>query len=259
MRARLDFTHADRIARLTLAAPKANILDAAMIAELNAACMLLAERRNLTAVVISGEGPNFSFGASVEEHLPDCIEQTLAALHRLLRRLAALPAPTIAAVRGQCLGGGFEVALACDLIIAERDARLGCPEIRLGVFPPAASVLLPVRVGVARATQLVLTGAPISGEQAFDAGLVARLADTGSLDAAVDDWLAGQFLQSSAAALRIAAHSVRGRVHEALDVPLGHAERLYLDELMKQPDAEEGIRAFLERRPARWHAGAVGT
>lgn len=256
-KARLDFIHQGRAARLTLAAPKANIVSAAMIAELESACDALSKTRNLAAIVLGSEGPHFSFGASVEEHLPEHIEQTLGSLHRLLRRLAELPAPTIAAVRGQCLGGGLELALACDLIVAEEDAQLGCPEIRLGVFPPAASVLLPVRLGVARATSFVLTGNSISGREAGAIGLAARVAAPGALDTSIDEWLDEAFLSRSPAALRLAAAAMRAEVRRALDVPLGHAERLYLDELMKEPDAVEGIRAFLARRAPRWAAAPV--
>jgi cyclohexa-1,5-dienecarbonyl-CoA hydratase len=157
-KASLDLVCDGRVARLTLRAPKANILDAVMIANLEDAVSGLEQRRDLHAIVIAADGPHFSFGASVEEHLPEKIAATLASLHGLLRRLIDLPAPTIAAIRGQCLGGGFELALACDLLIAEESAHFGCPEIKLGVFPPAASALLPARIGTARSNGLMLTG-----------------------------------------------------------------------------------------------------
>jgi benzoyl-CoA reductase subunit C len=150
-RATLALTHDDRVAVITLAAPKANVLDGEMIAAIAGHLDGLATRDDLVALVIAAEGPHFSFGASVEEHLPARIGQTLDALHQLLRKLLTTHAPTIAAVRGQCLGGGFELVLACDLVIADAEARFACPEIKLGVFPPAASVLLPVRIGGSRA------------------------------------------------------------------------------------------------------------
>src|SRR5271167_28092 len=157
-KARLEFEHDGQIARIVLDSPKANIIDQAMMAGLESAFNDLATRRDLKAIVLAGEGPNFSFGASVQEHLPEQISGTLARLHALLRRIAEAPAPTIAAVRGQCLGGGLELTLACDLILAEETAQLGCPEIQLGVFPPAASALLPARIGAGPAASLVLTG-----------------------------------------------------------------------------------------------------
>jgi len=251
-KASLEFPHGGRIARLTLRAPKANILDAPMIADLNTAVRQLHSRGDLHALVIAAEGSHFSFGASVEEHLPDRIAPTLAALHGLLRNLLDVPAPTIAAIRGQCLGGGLELALACDLLIAEEGAQLGCPEIKLGVFPPAASVLLPARIGSARAAALILTGNSISGREAQAIGLVALDVPDGELDTALETWLSSSFLPRSACGLRFAAAASRRDVIHAMDHSLPIAERLYLDRLMKNPDAVEGIRAFLEKREPRW-------
>ena len=256
-KATLEFLHGGSVARLTLRAPKANILDAAMITALDAGVRDIIERRNLHAVIITSEGPHFSFGASVEEHLPDRIRPTLAALHGLLRRLLDVPAPTIGALRGQCLGGGLELALACDLLVAEESAQLGCPEIKLGVFPPAASALLPVRIGAARAAALTLTGASIGGREAAAIGLVARVAPDGGLEASVDGWLSDAFLSRSPVGLRFAAMAIRAEARRAAVEILPGAERLYLDEMMREPDAVEGIRAFLEKRDPRWMGSAV--
>jgi len=256
-RATLEFLHGGSVARLTLRAPKANILDAAMIAALDAGVRDIIERGHLHAVILTSEGPHFSFGASVEEHLPDRIRPTLAALHGLLRRLLDVPAPTIGALRGQCLGGGLELALACDLLVAEESAQLGCPEIKLGVFPPAASALLPVRIGAARAAALTLTGASIGGLEAAAIGLVARVAPDGGLGASVEAWLSEVFLPRSPAGLRFAALASRAEARRAADEILPAAESLYLDGLMREPDAVEGIRAFLEKRDPRWMGSAV--
>jgi cyclohexa-1,5-dienecarbonyl-CoA hydratase len=237
MKARLEFAHDDRVARVILAAPKANILDRTMVEELDAHFASLESRRDLCAIVLDSVGPHFSFGASIEEHLPEQIEGALARLGALLRRVANAPAPTIATVRGQCLGGGFELVLACDLIVAEESAQFGVPEIKLGVFPPAASALLPVRIGVANASALVLTGASWSAAEALQRGLVAR----------VD---IQELLQRSPAGLRHAARAVRRQIIRALNDDLPQLDRLYLEELMREPGAADGIRAFLERKPA---------
>ena len=229
------------------------------MADLESAFESLASRRDLKAIVLIGERPNFSFGASVQEHLPEQISGTLTRLHGLLRRIAEAPAPTIAAVRGQCLGGGLELALACDLILAEETAQLGCPEIQLGVFPPAASALLPARIGAGPAASLVLTGASMSGATAAAIGLVARTAGPGQLDAVLAQWLAADFLPRSPSALRYAALAVRRPLMRALEQDLPVIERLYLQELMSEPDAAEGIRAFLEKRPPRWRQSGATT
>ncbi|MGZ5494895.1 MAG: enoyl-CoA hydratase/isomerase family protein, partial [Thermoanaerobaculia bacterium] len=231
---------------------KANILDRAMVTELDRIFEQLQAHRELRAIVIEGEGLHFSFGASVEEHLADQIEGALARLGGLLRRVAAAPAPTIAAVRGLCLGGGFELALACDLIVAEEDAQLGAPEIKLGVFPPAAAALLPVRIGAAGAASMILTGHNWTGSQALLQGLVTRIAPSGSLAPTLEGFIEECFLPRSPAALRHATRAVRRPIRHALEEELPKLERLYLDELMRESDAEEGIRAFLEHRDPSW-------
>ena len=251
-RARLELDHDDSVARITLAAPKANILDRAMIADLDRICDALGGRRRLVAIVLGAEGPSFSYGASVEEHLPGEIEAVLAELHALLGRFLELPAPTIAAIRGSCLGGGLELVLVCDLILAEEGARLGQPEIKLGVFPPAASALLPVRIGSGPASELVLTGSTWSGKRAAELGLVTRTAPDGTLDEALSAWLEREFLERSPAALAQAVKASRRALRRAVDEELPELERQYVGELMAEPDAVEGIRAFLEKRPPRW-------
>jgi cyclohexa-1,5-dienecarbonyl-CoA hydratase len=251
-RARLEFEYEERVARITLSAPKANIVDQAMMADLESAFDLIAPRRDVHAIVVSAEGPNFSFGASIQEHLPEQIADTLTRFHHLLRRMVEAPAPTIAAVRGQCLGGGFELVLACDLILAEETAQIGCPEIKLAVFPPAASAILPGRIGAGPAAGLTLTGGSLSGNAAAAAGLVTRTAAAGQLEAALADWLAADFLPRSPAALRHAVRATRRPLLRALEEELPVIERMYLQELMAEPDAVEGIRAFLEKRSPRW-------
>lgn len=247
---RFELSHGRRVANITLAAPKANILDRAMIAELDAAFAQCAEH-HLNAIVLGAEGPHFSFGASVQEHLPEHIADTLSALHGLLRSIADMPTPVIAAVSGQCLGGGFELALACDLICAEDGAQFACPEIKLGVFAPAASALLPVRIGQAAAAKLLITGQPLTAAQAANSGLVARVV-SGNLRDAVANWLEAEILPCSPSSLGFACRAARLGVRRALDEDLPRLEKLYLRELMSTPDAVEGIRAFLEKRPPHW-------
>jgi cyclohexa-1,5-dienecarbonyl-CoA hydratase len=249
---RLELTNNGQIARITLAAPKANILDKAMMLGIDAALDELAAQKNLKAIVLAGAGAHFSFGASIEEHLPDRIADTLMLLRKLLLKMAAAPAPMIAAVRGQCLGGGFELALACDLIVAEDGAQLGLPEIKLGVFPPAGAALLPVRVGSGRAAEMVLTGASWTANQAAAAGLVSKVFFSGDLETQLGAWLESDFLPRSAAALRFAAQASRRPLVRALEIDLPALERLYLDQLMGQPDAVEGVLAFLEKRLPHW-------
>ncbi|MDX1584639.1 MAG: enoyl-CoA hydratase/isomerase family protein, partial [Thermoanaerobaculia bacterium] len=240
------------VARVVLAAPKANILDREMVTALEGIFTELSSRSDLRAIVIEAEGPHFSYGASIQEHLPDQIGAALERLSNLLRKIAAAPAPTIAAVRGQCLGGGLELVLACDLIVAEENAHFGVPEIKLGVFPPAASALLPVRLGLARATEIVLTGRTWAAKESHSKELVARLAPDGSLGEELSSWIETEFVPRSPVALRFAVRAIRERVVQALEEVLPRLDRMYIEEMMPLGDAEEGIRAFLEKRPAAW-------
>ena len=147
----------DALLRVRLARPKANIVDAAMIGALHNALREHRGRHALRGVLLDAEGPHFSFGASVEEHLAERCGAMLASLHALVLAMLEFPAPILVAVRGQCLGGGLEVALAGTRIFATPDAQLGQPEMKLGVFAPAASCLLPYRVGRGAAEDLLLT------------------------------------------------------------------------------------------------------
>ena len=239
-------------AAFTFSHPKGNIVTAEIVDALRAGLDSIAENPHLKLITIEGEGPDFSFGASIPEHAPDRIGEVLPAMHGLIEDLLTAPAVTAALVRGRCLGGGFEIALACDFIFAEMEATFGLPEIALGVFPPAAAALLPLRVGYARATQAILTGESRSAENWLCFGLIELLADSGELPAAVDDWFSVHLAPRSAAALRFAASAARTGLLAHVRATLPELERLYLNDLMRTNDAAEGVAAFLDKRTPRW-------
>ena len=239
-------------AALTIHDPKGNIVTAAMVDALRAALESIAQNPHLKLVTIEGQGADFSFGASIPEHLPDQIGHVLPAMHALIVDLLETPAATAAIVRGRCLGGGFELALACDFIFAADDARFGLPEVTLGVFPPAAAALLPLRIGAARATSAIVTGAVRSAGDWHTAGLIERIALADELTGEVDGWFATHLAPKSASAIRHAAAAVRLGVIEQIRVTLPRLERLYLQDLMRTSDAVEGVAAFLEKRAPRW-------
>ncbi len=236
--------------RLRLNRPKVNIVDAEMIAALDAA--FLAHRRDidLKAVLVEAEGPHFSFGASVEEHLPDSCDVMLKSLHGLVRQMLNFPVPVLVAVRGQCLGGGLEVAMAGHKIFATPDANLGQPELVLGVFAPAASCLMPERIGQAQAEDLLYSGRAISGTDALALGLVDAL-DPDPESAAIA-WVEANLKPKSASSLRFAVKAARADFICRMNARIDEVEALYLNDLMSTRDAVEGLRAFLEKRPAKW-------
>lgn len=236
--------------RLRLARPKANICDAAMIAALHAGLDAHRDQRGLRGVLLAAEGPHFSFGASVEEHLADRCAAMLASLHALILAMVDYPVPILVAVRGQCLGGGLEIALAGGPIWARADAAFGQPEIRLGVFAPAASCLLPWRVNQAAAEDLLWSGRSVGGSEALAIGLVHALAD--DPEAAALAYFDEHLAPRSAAALTCAVAAVRAPRVRELRERLAEVERLYLDRLMKTRDANEGLDAFLAKRAPNW-------
>ena len=236
--------------RLRLNRPKANIIDAAMIAALHGAFNAHRTEHGLRGVLLDGEGPHFSFGASVEEHLAPSCAAMLAALHALIITMVEFPVPILSAVRGQCLGGGLEVVLAGGPIFATADAKLGQPEMALGVFAPAASVLLPYRVNQPNAEDLLFSGRSVSGEEARAMGLVQGVAD--DPEAAALAYFDTHLAPKSAAALACAVAAARGPLIRDLRSRLKEVETLYLERLMKTHDANEGLAAFLARRSPQW-------
>ena len=242
-----------QLLELRLARPKANIIDATMIQALDAALEEHVASAGLKAILLSAKGPHFSFGASVEEHLPDQCAAMLESFHKLIIRMVDSPVPILVAVHGQCLGGGLEVATAGHLIFASPDAKMGQPEIKLGVFAPAASCLLPIRIGQARAEDLLLSGRSIDAEEAYRFGLVNNIDDDPA--AAALAWFDEHLAPLSAESLRYATAAVRGGVCAQVHQRLAEVESLYLDKLMKTNDAVEGLNAFITGRPPVWENG----
>lgn len=239
-----------RLLRLRLNRPKANLINAAMIAALDKALAEQLGNAQLGAVLIDAEGPHFSFGASVEEHLPAQCAAMLEGLHKLVLRMVELPVPLLIAVRGQCLGGGLELALAGHLIFIALDANLGQPEMKLGVFAPAASCLLPELIGPQRSLDLLLSGRSITGAQAAAIGI--------ACEAAVDPEHAAlayfeEHLKSkSASSIRYAVKAARLDYIKRVKDKIRAVERLYLDELMATHDAVAGLEAFIAKRSPLW-------
>ena len=236
--------------RLRLARPKANLVDAGMIAALDGAFLAYRSQTQLRGVLLDAEGPHFSFGASVEEHLPDRCAAMLASLHALILTMLEFPVPILVAVRGQCLGGGLEVALAGGPIFAAPDAQFGQPEMKLGVFAPAASVLLPYRVNQPAAEDLLFSGRSISGNEASRIGLVQAVFDDPEIAALA--YFNQHLADKSAAALACGLAAARGGMVRDVRHRLAEVEKIYLDRLMLTRDANEGLVAFLAKRKPHW-------
>jgi cyclohexa-1,5-dienecarbonyl-CoA hydratase len=237
--------------RVALGGAKGNVIDAPLAAALAEAVAEAERTPAVKAVVLEGQGRQFSFGASVEEHLPGEVAGMLRRFHGLLVQMLDSALPLLAVVRGQCLGGGLELVTVCHRVFAARDARLGQPEIALGVFAPFASAALADRVGRRHAEDLCLTGRTVTAEEAFAMGLVDEVCDGDPAEVALA-WAREHLLPRSASSLRYAVRAVRHGLRARLAAELPALERLYLDGLMSTADAVEGLTAFLEKRKPAW-------
>jgi len=245
----LHIEERDGALRLTLHRPPLNILDIATLEALASHLRPLADRRDLKAIVLRSALPaTFSAGADVADHTRERAPAMLAAMHAVVRLLDELPQVTAALVDGRCLGGGCELALACDFVIASPRASFGQPEIDLACFPPVAAALLP-RLAGRHAAELVLLGEAVPADRALRMGLVSRVSD--DVDGEWERLLAA-LMRKSGAALALARRALRSGAAGTLADALDRNERLYLEGVLPTEDAAEGVRAFLEKRPPRW-------
>ncbi len=245
----LEFTAP--VARLTLANRPVNVIDLPMMDELLAALEQIEQRADISLIVLGGSERVFSVGVDVKAHTPEKVPEMLGKFHSVIRALLATRKLTIAAVRGNCLGGGAELALVCDLVYTSSAATWGFPEITLACFPPVAAVALSAVVGQKRAADLVLTGRTFKGDEAAAMGLAnAAVADT-EVEAEVQKAIA-RASKLSPAALAVAKKAFYAWDAIHLDKGLARAEKIYIEELMATEDAKEGIQAFIEKRQPRW-------
>jgi cyclohexa-1,5-dienecarbonyl-CoA hydratase len=249
--ARLTFDLGSHVARIVLRHAPLNVIDIAMMEELAQALAEVEARSDISVVVLSGEGKGLSAGVDVAAHTPDKIEDMLLKFHAVIRLLISSKKVTIAAVHGDCLGGGAELAMVCDMVYTAASAQWGFPEIKLGCYPPVACTALGALVGQKRAAELILTGRTISGAEAAEMGLANRAAPDGTLSGAVEATIQ-ELVKLSPAALALTKKAIYAWDSVHFDKGLARAEKIYLDELMKTSDAREGISAFMEKREPRW-------
>jgi len=238
-------------ARITLDRPPVNVLTIAMLEELAAAVEEAAGHPGARAVVLTGAGKAFCAGVDVADHEADKVDTMIHTFSRAVRTLLDADIPVVAVLNGAALGGGLELALACDVVLARAGAKLGQPEIRLGVFPPAAAALMPRRIGVQRAMDLILTGRTITAEVGAAMGLVSRVAAAAELEAVADEYV-GQLTSLSRPVLALARRTVLDGLDRPVDEALRLADERYLDDLMQLDDPREGLAAFEEKRGPVW-------
>ncbi len=247
----IESEFADGLGTIILNRPPANVLNIAMMEEINAALEAWQGKKDLKVVLFKATGKCFSAGVDVGEHMGDLAPKMIEVFHRIFRLMDKFETPTVASVYGNCLGGGCELAIYCDLVVADESAKLGQPEIQVGVFPPIAVQIMPRIMGRKAAMDLILSGRIISAEEAQQLGLVNKLVKEGELEPATYEFLK-PYLRLSAEVLRITKKAVMAGLRDDLEPSLKAIEDIYLNELMKTHDADEGLKAFLEKRKPVW-------
>ncbi|MBI4473299.1 MAG: enoyl-CoA hydratase/isomerase family protein [Acidobacteria bacterium] len=247
----IQFHPGPRVASIVLNRPKLNIINIQMMEELNSAWDEI-DGLDAQVVVISGAGDRaFSTGVDIVDHVPEKVEEMLQKFHAVIRRLASTDRVTIAAIHGHTLGGGAELAMVCDFVIASDDAVIGQPEISLACYPPVAAAYLPRAIGFHKASEMVLLGESIGAAEAERIGLINKVAPRAQLSATVDSYI-DRLLTKSSVALAMAKHALRDGLGRRFKKALEKSEELYLKELAQTEDMREGIQAFMEKRPPAW-------
>ncbi|UCF91184.1 MAG: enoyl-CoA hydratase/isomerase family protein [Desulfobacterales bacterium] len=242
---------ADGVARITFARPKHNVLNIDMMNEFNAELETLSADQDLKCLVIAGEGPSWCAGVEVADHKPALVDEMIATFNRIFELIDRIEVPTLAAVHGACLGGGLEVAIACDIIVAAQRALFGQPEIKLGFFPPYAAIRLPQLVGPAKAIEICTTGKRYTAAEAQAMGLISQAVDDQQLDEAVSG-LVKEIQAGSPLIIRLNKRAVKHHLGMGFPQALRGVSDLFLKTLMQTEDTLEGIRSFEEKRQPVW-------
>ncbi len=247
----LKISKDDQVARIMLDRPKHNVLDIPMMMELNSELEKIAADKELKCVLITGEGRSFCAGVEVGDHKPDNVDMMVATFNRIFELINMIDIPVIAAVNGACLGGGMELAIACDIVMASEKAVFGQPEIKLGFFPPYAALRLPELVGVAKAIEIVTTGRNYSAQQSKDLGFVTQVNSEEEFAGAVENTIQ-QIAMSSPLIIRLNKRAVKRHIGTSFFQGVDLVSNYFLKTLMKTEDTLEGIASFEERRKPAW-------
>jgi len=247
----LKVEKAQGVARITFDRPKHNVLNIEMMNELNAELESLIADNDLKCLVLLGQGPSWCAGVEVSDHKPELVNEMISTFNRIFELMDKLEVPIIAGVHGACLGGGMEVAIACDIIVASKKAVFAQPEIKLGFFPPYAAIRLPQLVGPAKAVEICTTGKRYSAKEAKKMGLIAYKADEDNFQETLDK-LVAEIQYNSPLIIRLNKRAVKQ--HLGMDFPkaIQGVSDLFLNVLMKSEDTLEGIKSFEEKRKPVW-------
>ena len=248
----VEINRKDRLLTVTWDRPPLNVLDIVLLRELGEILERCAADPTIDVVVLQGQGQKaFSAGVDIKDHTKDKVPEMLDVVHGVIRRLLSLPQVTIAAVRGACLGGGCEVASVCDFIVASEESSFATPEILVGCYPPVALARFASLIGYHRAAEMILTGRRFSAREAQAMGFINRVFADDELDVGLQN-LVDELLSKSGAVMRLTLKGLRELSLRDFAAALKRSEQIYCDELLQTADVEEGVQAFLQKRPPQW-------
>ncbi len=238
-------------ASLVLRRPPLNVMNIAMMQEMNAALEELLRHPNAKALLVKAEGKAFSAGVDIADHTADKVGTMMKEFHRVFELINRFRIPVVACVDGAALGGGCELAVFCDMIVASERAKFAQPEIKVGVFPPAAAVIFPRLIGRNRTLEWLISGEAIAAREAEQIGLVNKVFPVDGFDENVRTFV-GKLTAQSKVIIEMTKKAVDGALRRPVMEALADAEKFYLNEMMKCEDAHEGLKAFLEKRQPVW-------
>ncbi len=247
----IDFQINDSVARIALNYPPYNVLTVPLMTELADAIESLDNKREVKCIVLTSSQKTFSAGISIEDSKPDRVFQTIEAFNRVFQAIAEISKPLIVVVNGPAIGAGSELVAFGDMIIATPNARFAQPEVKMGVFPPFAAIMLPAVIGPKKTYELILTGQALSAEEALDLGFVNRVVPEAALESTLND-LVSRIVEFSAPVLEMTKKVIATSIGRPLAEAMKKSQDIYLNQLMALQDVEEGLRAVLEKRKPVW-------
>jgi cyclohexa-1,5-dienecarbonyl-CoA hydratase len=239
------------VARMTLNRPEHNLLNEAMLRELADGIVHAGEQSDVKLIVLDSAFKVFCGGIDIGEYTSQRVFQMLDAFHAVFSAMLDVGKPVVCVMNGPAIGGGAELAAFGDLIIATPKARFAQPEISIGIFPPLASTILPYLVGPKVALELVLTGEPVTAERALELGMINRLVPEAQLEQTVAD-LVNRINAHSGPVLMMAKKAILGGMGLSLRDGLKQSMNIFLNELYRLDDSQEGLRALQEKRKPNW-------
>lgn len=241
------------IAIITINRPPYNVLDIKTMREMDQALQEVKGRqKELKLLVITQAGDKaFSTGVDVKDHTSDKVDEMIEVFHQIFRIMATLDLPTLAVVNGHALGGGCEVAIFCDMVIASEKSQFGQPEIKLAVYPSMVVAWLYRLIGAKKTFEIILTGDSIDAKEAERIGLINLAVPEDRLAEEVEKFIK-RLTDKSSVALKWAKRAVLAGMDVDFEQALQRSETIYKGDLMSTHDAKEGLTAFMEKRKPVW-------